>query len=130
MRELDIRQSQAIVAQLDSWYEAIGLEQSTDNIMLKLMEETAESVKSYREYENTPGTETRQHLGGELADVIFCSLAMMNNLGIDANEMMNYVFTKDMGRVNREHISSVQNGGNLQGVELYKKAKEAFDNKE
>jgi NTP pyrophosphatase (non-canonical NTP hydrolase) len=127
MTELDLHQSQAIVAQLDKWYIEMGLPQSADFKAAKMNEELGEGIEAYEIFKANPTPENKAHLAGELADILFTTLAMMNEHSIDANEAMHYVFKKNMGRVNPEHVNNVQQDTGLNGRELYKEAKKRHD---
>jgi NTP pyrophosphatase (non-canonical NTP hydrolase) len=127
--ELDLHQSQAVVAQLETWYESMGLEQSLEMKVFKLHEEVNEGIEAIEIHDETPTPENREHLKGELGDILFCTLNLLNHYGISADDAMNSVFTKNMGRCNPEHVANVKNGSDLSGMDLYKKAKQAYDSR-
>ena len=102
MHELDLHQAQAISAQLDVWYEAIGLEQSSEMKFAKLTEEVIEARIAHDEYTDMQTPHKRAELAGELADVLFTTISLMNNYGIDANEALHQVFTKN--KIGRAHV--------------------------
>lgn len=132
MVELDIRNSQHIAAQLDTLYEEIGLDQSPQSKLQILLGEVQEVVEAHNDYSRLPCPEHRKALAGELADVLFCTLSTMNDFGIDAVEAMNYVFDKNLGRVNREHIANTKaklNGSGDNPKMVYKAAKAEHDKK-
>lgn len=123
MRELDLHQSQSIASQLDALYQEVGLDQSPPRKIEMLVGEVKEAVEAFDDYQQLRNIETKHHLMGELADVLFCVLSTMNDLGMDANLAMEYVFTKNFSRVNREHIADVRLRTGLDGEDLYKQAK-------
>lgn len=123
IKELHLHEAQQIASQLDTLYQEIGLDQSPGQKLRMLKGEVDEVEEAWEKGD-------RDGLPGELADVLFCTLSMMNDLGIDANMAMEYVFTKNFGRVNREHIENTRNGNGLHGRELYNRAKESYDARE
>lgn len=128
MQELDLRNAQAITDQLDSWYVEMGLGQTTDFKVGKLQEEVIEVLEATDNYQQETSQENKEHLAGELADVLYCTLSLMGNMGIDANEAMNFVFTKNMARVNPTWAQMMREESGIEnGPELYKVAKARAD---
>jgi NTP pyrophosphatase (non-canonical NTP hydrolase) len=127
MKELDLHQSQNIAGQLDGLFKEIGLPQTPEFHLQVMIGEVQEAIEAHDSYSQTPNEQTRNHLAGELADVLYCVLSIMNDYGIDANEGMNYVFTKIYGRINREHIGNVREDTGFDGCDLYREAKGRFD---
>jgi len=125
--ELDLHNTQATVAMLDSFYESMGLEQSLEFKIFKKQEEHGEGLEAVERYLQNPTPENRTEIGKELCDDIFCALNILNHFGIDANEAMNQTLQKNLRRINPETVEMVRQETGLTGRELYKECKRRGD---